>query len=108
MAKIKPLPRSQQKGKFWKDLNKIIDPELNVGIVDIGLIYDIKVDKNKNATVVMTLTSPTCPQAPMIIDQVETTMRKQKTLKNAYVEIVWDPPWTPDFMDPEIKKMIWF
>lgn len=100
-----PLPKSLRIESYWKELNKVIDPELNLGVVDIGLIYDVQI-KNGNAKVFMTLTSPACPVGPMLIGQVEDRMRLYKDIKNVKVEIVWDPVWTQEFMDPDIRDLM--
>lgn len=100
-----PLPKSLRLEPYWKELNKVIDPELNLGVVDIGLIYDVQI-KNGNAKVFMTLTSPACPVGPMLIGQVEDRMRLFKDVKNVKVEIVWDPVWTQEYMDPDIRDLM--
>jgi metal-sulfur cluster biosynthetic enzyme len=91
--------------KYWKELNKVVDPELNIGIVDLGLIYRIKI-KDKNAVVTMTLTSPTCPMANLIIEQIEAHMRTFTNLKNVQIEVVWDPPWDKSMINPEIREIM--
>ena len=98
----KSEPRSS---KYWKELNKVVDPELNIGIVDLGLIYNIKI-KDKNAVVTMTLTSPTCPMANLIIEQIENHMRTFTNLKNVQIEVVWDPPWDKSMINPEIREIM--
>lgn len=102
-----PRPRDQRTEPFWKQLNKVIDPELNIGVVDLGLIYDVDVRKDGSAVVVMTLTTPTCPVGPQLISEVETQMLKQKGIKKACTEIVWEPYWSDEMVDPAIKAMIW-
>jgi metal-sulfur cluster biosynthetic enzyme len=100
-----PRPASKRTEPFWKELNKVTDPEINLGIVDLGLIYDIKINKTQKATVDMTLTTPSCPYAPMIIQDVDSTMRKIKGIKDVEIRIVWEPIWTDALMDPNIKLM---
>jgi len=101
-----PRPRDQRNEKFWKELNKVIDPELNIGVVDLGLIYDIEISKDGEMVVIMTLTTPTCPMGPQIIGEVEAQMLKQKEVKKIYTEIVWEPFWNEEMMDPTIRMMI--
>jgi len=100
----KSIPKKYE--KYWKLLNNVIDPELHIGIIDLGLIYDVRIKKDKTAVVTMTLTTPTCPEGPLIIGEVEAKMLAQKEIKNVYVEIVWDPPWTADMMDPKIRSLL--
>ncbi|MEK7673559.1 MAG: metal-sulfur cluster assembly factor [Patescibacteria group bacterium] len=102
---IIPVPKEKRTQPYWAELNKVIDPELNLGIVDLGLIYDVQI-KNKDATVYMTLTSPACPVGPTIIREVEDRMRLFRDLKNVYIEVVWDPFWTQERIDPEIRELM--
>jgi metal-sulfur cluster biosynthetic enzyme len=92
-------------------LNEILDPELGIGIVDLGLIYGIALEKlpsgKHDAIIIMTLTSMGCPVGPMIMEQVESTVPLLiSDIESASVQIVWDPPWSPDRMKPEIKDMV--
>lgn len=105
MPKIKPVPKAKRTQPYWKELNKVIDPEINLGIVDLGLIYDVKIKKN-HAHVLMSLTSPACPAGGYIVQQVEDRMRMFKDIKSVEVEIVWDPPWTKEMIDEDIREMI--
>ncbi|MEK7085568.1 MAG: metal-sulfur cluster assembly factor [Patescibacteria group bacterium] len=82
-----------------------MDPELNIGIVDLGLIYDVKI-KNNTATVIMTLTTPSCPVGPLIIQQIEDRMLFYKGIKKVYIEVVWDPIWTQEMIDPDIRDLM--
>lgn len=101
-----PTPKEKQTEAYWKELNKVIDPELGFGVVDLGLIYAVEIDKDKKAKVTMTLTTPTCPVGPYLIKQVENTMRRIKNIKDVNIIIVWDPMWTEDRIDEEIREMI--
>ena len=74
-------------------LKEVIDPELGVNIVDLGLIYDIK----------MTLTFPGCPAGPYIIAQVHQVVEDLEGVEEVDVEIVWDPAWSPEMMSEEIR-----
>lgn len=106
MPKIKPVPKEKRNEPHWKELNKVIDPELNLGVVDLGLIYDVKIDKKGNATVIMTLTTPACPVGPMIIQQVEDRMRLYANIKSVQTELVWDPAWNQNLIDPDIRELM--
>lgn len=101
-----PRPADQRQEKEWKLLNRVIDPELGIGIVDLGLVYDLKVQKDL-ITVVMTLTSPGCPVAPIILQDIETTLLAfNPKLKGVQTEIVWEPVWTHQSMDPDLRDMM--
>lgn len=103
-----PRPKDKQTEPQWKHLNRVIDPELGIGIVDLGLVYDFKFDKKSQlATVTISLTSPGCPLAPVIIQDIETTLlMANKDFKQVHTEIVWDPPWTAEKMDPDLRDML--
>lgn len=103
---IIPVPKEKRTEPHWKALNEIIDPEVNLGIVDLGLIYDVKIDEEGKADVFMTLTSPMCPVGPAIIHQVEDKMRLMGGITSVEVHVVWDPPWTQDRIDPDIREMM--
>jgi|TARA_Y100000031_G_C7955072_1_gene263321 metal-sulfur cluster biosynthetic enzyme len=82
-------------------LKEVIDPEMGISIIDLGLVYDIKIDK-KVVNVDMTLTSPMCPVGPFIIDEV----RKSITELGAEivnVNLVWEPAWNVENLSDEIK-----
>ena len=83
-------------------LREIYDPEIPVNIYDLGLIYKIQIE-NGNAEVDMTLTTPGCPVAQSFPGMVESSIRKVAGVKNAKVELVWDPPWTQDNLSDEAR-----
>jgi FeS assembly SUF system protein len=79
-------------------LRAIYDPELPVNIYDLGLIYGIEVGPDDVVTIRMTLTTPACPMAEMLPAEVESRVKAIDSVKDARVELVWDPPWTPERM----------
>ncbi|MHC4220009.1 MAG: iron-sulfur cluster assembly protein [Planctomycetota bacterium] len=79
-------------------LKTIRDPELPINIYDMGLIYDIEVSPDDVVSIRMTLTSPMCPVAESLPPEVETKVKEIPAVKDASVELVWDPPWTPERM----------
>jgi metal-sulfur cluster biosynthetic enzyme len=86
-------------------LKKVIDPELGVNIVDLGLIYDVKVNDSA-VDVTMTLTTPGCPLHTAIARGAEAAVRNVPDVEQATVNVVWDPPWTPDRMSPEARARL--
>lgn len=82
-------------------LTKVMDPELGISIVDLGLIYEVKVVQNE-IKVIMTLTTPGCPLAPVIEDTIRKALAKLGA-KKIEVELVWEPVWTVDRMSEEGK-----
>jgi FeS assembly SUF system protein len=79
------------------------DPEIPVNIYDLGLIYDVDVDTHGVVKVEMTLTSPMCPVAGSLPPEVEDRVREVPGVKSATVEVVWEPPWSPDLMTEAAK-----
>jgi metal-sulfur cluster biosynthetic enzyme len=89
-----------------KALRGVKDPELNLNIVDIGLVYDITVTETGDAHITMTLTSPGCPVGPEILGDVKRTVEDLEGIRSVEVEIVWEPYWTPEKMDPRIRAFL--
>jgi metal-sulfur cluster biosynthetic enzyme len=89
-----------------KALRGVKDPELNLNIVDIGLVYDIVVGESGDVHVQMTLTSPGCPAGPEIVGDVKRTIEDLEGVTSVEVEIVWEPYWTPEKMDPRIRAFL--
>jgi metal-sulfur cluster biosynthetic enzyme len=89
-------------------LKEVQDPELRLGIVELGLIYGADVaNDGKSVTVRMTLTSPACPYGPMLITDVKNVVDNLPGVDKAEVKIVWDPPWDPKTMaSDEIKDKL--
>ena len=79
-------------------LKTVYDPEIPVNIHDMGLIYDLAIDDANAVRVTMTLTSPACPVAGILPGEVEQKVKTVPGVTVATVELVWDPPWTPDRM----------
>lgn len=93
--------------KIRKSLKKVLDPELRINIVDLGLVYDVR-EEGGEVEVEMTLTSPGCPLAGVIDERVKEEVGKIKGVKNITIEIIWDPPWTEDMMSDEAKAELGF
>ncbi len=86
-------------------LRTVYDPEIPVSIYDLGMIYDIQVE-DSTVHVRMTLTTPACPVAGSLPGQVETRIKAIEGVRDAKVELVWDPPWTPDKMSEAAKLQL--
>ena len=95
------------KEDVMKVLKECYDPELGISLVDLGLIYDVQV-KNDNVQIKMTLTSPGCPMHSIMVNEVEEKVKNMKGVKSVKVDLVWDPPWTPDRMSKELRKKLGF
>ncbi|WP_421384164.1 metal-sulfur cluster assembly factor [Bacillus salacetis] len=84
-------------------LEQVVDPELGIDIVNLGLVYDVDLDEEGKATVTMTLTSMGCPLAGTIVDQVKAALSDLPEVKDTEVDIVWNPPWSKDKMSRYAK-----
>jgi FeS assembly SUF system protein len=84
-------------------LRDIFDPEIPVNIYDLGLIYGVEVDDNRDATVTMTLTTPHCPVAESMPAEVELRVSSVPGIRDAEVVLVWDPPWGPHKMSDDAR-----
>jgi len=91
-----------------KALRAVKDPELNLNIIDIGLVYDIEVSEAGEVRVRMTLTSPGCPAGTEIIDDVKKVAADLEGVTGVEVELVWEPYWTPEKMDPRVRAFLGF
>ncbi len=89
--------------KIVKVLKTIYDPEIPVDIYELGLIYDVFVNEDKDVKILMTLTSPNCPVAETLPVEVEEKVKSLDALKDVEVEITFDPPWTQELMSEEAK-----
>ena len=89
-----------------KALRGVKDPELGLNIVDIGLVYDIAVSDANDVHVKMTLTSPGCPSGPEILEDARLVVEQMEGVNSAEVELVWEPYWTPERMDPRVRAFL--
>ncbi len=88
-----------------KVLTEVIDPEIGINIVDLGLIYDIQVEGDK-VHVKMTLTVPGCPLGNFILAQAKEKVEGLEGVKEADIELVWDPPWNISMISEEAKRRL--
>ncbi|MGH7568757.1 MAG: metal-sulfur cluster assembly factor [Gemmatimonadales bacterium] len=88
-------------------LRQVKDPELDLNIVDLGLVYDVDVDEG-DVHIQMTLTSPGCPAGPMITNDAYKVVRALDGVRDVNIEIVWEPYWTPEKIEPKIRAMMGF
>ena len=86
-------------------LEHVIDPELGINIVDLGLIYNIHIHGSK-ISVDMTLTTPGCPMAGMLAGSVEQAVRQTFEGTDVEVSLIWDPPWTPDRLSEAARQQL--
>ena len=96
-------PNSEREALITAELKKIYDPEIPMNIVDLGLIYGFDWNGD-NVTLRMTLTAPGCPVAGILAEEIKTAIEKVPRVQSATVEMVWDPPWTPERMSDFAKR----
>ena len=91
-------------------LKQCYDPEIPVNVVDLGLIYDVRLEpapgNQQDVVVNMTLTAQGCPAHVMISDQVKSRIEQLPGVREATVKVVWDPPWTPERLSPDARKQL--
>ena len=91
------------KDNVIKNLHTVYDPEIPVDIYELGLIYDLKVRSEGLVDIIMTLTSPNCPVAEILPEQVKKAAKKTKGVKDVNLKLVFEPPWNPDMMSEAAK-----
>src|SRR5210317_602398 len=102
------VQRQEIGDKIVEVLKSIYDPEIPVDIYELGLIYDVFVNENDEVKILMTLTTPNCPVAETLPQEVEEKIKSLDEVKTAEVEITFDPPWTKDLMSEEAKLELGF
>src|SRR3982750_157372 len=103
-----PTPTAPAAETVRKALRAVKDPELNLNIIDIGLVYGTEMGPGGDAHVKMTLTSPGCPAGTEIIDDVKRVLGDLEGVDSVDVELVWEPYWTPEKMDPRVRAFLGF
>jgi len=95
------------KDEVLEAIRPVTDPEINISIIDLGLIYDVEFDEgDKQVNVHMTLTSPACPVGPQIMAAVHGKVLELEEVDNVDIQLVWSPPWDPRTMATEDVKMM--
>ena len=88
-------------------LRRVKDPELNLNILDLGLIYEIRLT-DADVTVDMSLTSPGCPSGPEIMTEAEQQLKALPGVGTVTMNLVWSPPWTPERIEPRVRAYLGF
>lgn len=104
MTPLQPAPPVPNINALYDALKQVVDPEMGINIVDLGLIYGIDIGAD-SVSVEMTMTSPACPMGEMIVEEVEETLRRH--LPAAFVptvRLVWSPPWEPTRMSEKARQ----
>jgi len=97
---------SLTKEKIRELLSDVYDPELHVDVVSLGLIYNIDITENSDVRILLTLTFPGCPFGPAIVEEIEEKLKELEGIRNVIVDITFEPPWTPDKIDPDVRAAL--
>jgi len=89
--------------KIMENLEKVVDPEIGINIVDLGLIYKLEVDKFGDVDLLMTLTAPNCPFGEEILDMVDYYCKKVENVGAVSINLTFDPPWNPEKISDAAK-----
>ena len=98
-----PATPDDVRARIVEALRTVYDPEIPVDIYELGLVYDVSVDEAGRASIRMTLTSPACPAAEALPPEVEAKARSVPGVSSVALELVWEPPWTPERMSEAAK-----
>ena len=107
-AELNPVEVLDLETRAVEAMRTIYDPEIPVDVYELGLIYDLKVDTSGVVHIQMTLTTPNCPEGASIPARIEAKLRAITGVRDVKLEIVWDPPWTPNRMSEAAKLQLGF
>jgi len=94
------------KEMILEKLKEVIDPEIGIDVVNLGLVYELKINPDNTVYVKMTMTTPGCPLTMWLLQAVEQKILEIPGVKDAEIELTFDPPWTPDRISEEVKKRL--
>ena len=98
-----PIDSTEIESAIIEELRTVYDPEIPVNIFELGLIYRVQVSDEGRADIRMTLTAPACPVAGALVEEVAEKAGRVEGVATAHVELVWDPPWSPESMSDAAK-----
>jgi len=90
------------------NLKEVYDPEIPVNVYDLGLIYNVDVDENNTANIIMTLTAPGCPVADMLVEEITEAAQSVDTIETVNVDLTFEPPWEKSMMSEEARLELGF
>ncbi|MCF7872441.1 metal-sulfur cluster assembly factor [Candidatus Woesearchaeota archaeon] len=97
-----------KKEEILKALEDVYDPEIGVDIVTLGLIYEVTISQENDVHILMTFTFPGCPYGQQLQEEVEDAVKGLKDVRNVKVEITFEPAWTPEKIDPDVRAALGF
>jgi len=96
------------KEEIIEALKEVYDPEIPINVYDLGLIYNVDVDENNNANIVMTLTAPGCPVVDILVDDITQAAKSVDTIETVNVDLTFEPPWDKSMMSEEARLELGF
>jgi metal-sulfur cluster biosynthetic enzyme len=99
------VDKEQMKEEIWKEVSTVMDPDLKMSLVELGLIYELELDDDMNVKIRMTLTSMGCPIGPYLMNSVGEAAKRVEGVNEADVQIVWEPRWDPREMASEEAQL---
>ncbi len=102
------MAQKVEEAQVLEVLKNIFDPEIPVNIYDLGLIYKVDIDDDNTIEILMTLTAPNCPVAPTLVSEVTEKVKEIEGVKDAFVNLTFDPPWDQEMMSEEAKLELGF
>ena len=103
---LDPVQVLELESQVLEKVRTVYDPEIPINIYELGLIYELKVEPSGQVHIKMTLTAPACPEAELIPIRVESAVKEAAGVTGVDVELVWDPPWTPNRMSEAAKLQL--
>lgn len=100
------MAKSITKEDVMKTLSEVIDPEIGIDVVSLGLVYDVEIDDQNNIHVNMTMTVPGCPLAGLMLEDARARLKALPDVGEVNVNLVWEPAWTPDKINPDVRKKL--
>ena len=100
-----PAASARREAEVYRQLRDVVDPELDLDIVRLGLVYDVEQEESK-VSVTMTLTSPACPVGPQIIQQAKMALEQLDDVDEAEIKLVMSPPWSPERMTDDARDQL--
>ncbi len=97
---------SVKKEAVMDALRSVMDPEIGIDVVSLGLVYDVNISSDGDVHIKMTMTTPGCPLVGMMTEDAKNVIETIDGVKSVNVELVWDPPWTPDMIEPEVRARL--
>lgn len=101
-----PIEASNIEVEIYDALKTVIDPEIGINIIDLGLVYKIEYSEEKGIQLDVTLSTKGCPMADIIMDDINNTLKEKFPDKKLDIQLVWEPAWSSDFVTPDGKKAL--